>query len=323
MGHVMRLPSAVSPLLSHAVSQFVADCQLRGLSPRTLYFYRCTLGPFDRYAMSLGCEETASVTEATVPAYLSEKRLTVGASALNGIRDAIRRFFDWAIGEGYADINPAARIGKVRVPRKIVPTFTEAEVQALLDQPDTKTFIGLRDHLFMLLLLDTGIRLSEATGLDLDDIDLDARTIKVMGKGMKERVVGFSTALAYHLQRYLAHRGTVLETVGRKNRPYVFPNAFGARACGRTFQDRIKHHGARAGITRVRVSPHTFRHTFAVMFVRNGGSPFHLQRILGHADLAMSRRYCELADVDFITQHQELSPLTTLDLGQRGQRRLR
>jgi integrase/recombinase XerD len=86
---------------------------------------------------------------------------------------------------------------------------------------------------------------------------------------------------------------------------------------------RLKSYGEEAGITRARVSPHTFRHTFALWFVRNGGSPFHLQKILGHASLDMSRRYCELADVDFLTSQRRLSPLAMTDLGRSGRRRLR
>jgi integrase/recombinase XerD len=84
-------------------------------------------------------------------------------------------------------------------------------------------------------------------------------------------------------------------------------------------QRKLKRYAARAGITRVRVSPHTFRHTFAVWFVRNGGSPFHLQNILGHSSLDISRRYCEVADVDFVDQQHRLSPLVTMGVVSRRQ----
>ncbi len=323
MGSARRLPRVVVTPIDHAVEQFIADCQLRGLSATTLTHYRVTLGPFVRHAAAAGCTDLRSVTDSTLRDFMAEKRMRAGAKALNNIRDAVRRFYDWAILQGLADANPAARIAKVREPRKIILAFSEAEVQALLAQPDTRTFIGLRDHVFMLLLLDTGVRLAEATGLRLVDVDLDEGTLRVFGKAAKERLVGFSPLLAYHIRNYIARRALVLAEAGRPNCPWLFPNAYGEKPIGRTFQSQIKLYGARAGITRVRCSPHTFRHSFALWYVRNGGSPFHLQRILGHSDLAMSRRYCELADVDFLAQHRRLSPLTTLDFGSRGQPRLR
>jgi site-specific recombinase XerD len=322
MGAVLRLPTSVSPLLEDAIGQFVADQQLRGLSPHTVTFYRVTLGPFARYAVGVGCEATDSVTAATLRAFLAEKSAHVGARRLNHYRDAVRVFYDWAIAEGYAGANPAARLGKVREARRIIPTFTEAEVETLLRQPNTGTFIGLRDQVFMLLLLDTGIRLAEAAELQLGDLDFETLTLKVMGKGSKERLVGFSPFLAHHLNSYLTRRASALKSVGLPECPWLFLNQFGARCTRRAFQSQVKVYGARVGLTRVRVSPHTFRHTFAVFFVRHGGSPFHLQRILGHTDLAMSRRYCELADVDFLTKQRELSPLATLNLGTKGQPRL-
>jgi len=173
-------------------------------------------------------------------------------------------------------------------------------------------FIGLRDHVFMLLLLDTGVRLSEALGLQVTHLDFVGQTFRVIGKGNKERVVGFSSILREHLQPYLKRRENALAGIGASDSPWLFPDHRGGRGRPKGFQMRLKQYAEAAGVSRVRVSPHTFRHTFALYFVRAGGSPFHLQRILGHTSLDMSRRYCELADEDFIQRQQQLSPLVTL-----------
>jgi integrase/recombinase XerD len=144
-----------------------------------------------------------------------------------------------------------------------------------------------------------------------------------MGKGGKERVVGFSANLERHLRRYLLRRAMALAGIDRDDTPWVFPNQEGGRGGAKGFQQRLKRYGKAAGIIRVRVSPHTFRHTFALWFVRNGGSPFHLQKILGHSSLDISRRYCELADVDFISSQQALSPLAMGNYGGKRPRRMR
>jgi integrase/recombinase XerD len=322
MGAVLRLPTVVSPSLEEAVAEFLADQQLRGLSPRTLTWFRVTLGPVLRYLTSVGCAATEAVTAPMVRQFLVSKQPEVGPRRLNHYRDAVRLFYDWAIAQGYAATNPAANIAKVREPRKIIPTFTEEEVEVLLCQPDTATFLGLRDQVFMLFLLDTGVRISEALGLRLPDLDLGTLTAKVLGKGNKERPVAFSPYLAQRLNTYLAQRASALGAVGLPDPLWVFVNQHGLRCDQRAMHYQLKAYGKQAGITRVRVSAHTFRHTFAVWFVRHGGSPFHLQKCLGHSDLAMSRRYCELADVDFLTKQRELSPLGSLNLGAPGRSRL-
>ena len=222
--------------------------------------------------------------------------------------------YEWLRRRGETDRNPAEGIAKMREPRRIVASFTEGQLAVLLGQPDTRTFPGLRDRLFMLTLLDTGIRLSEALGQGGNDVDLNGCILRVIGKGNKERMVGFPRQLARELCSYLIRRETVLQQVGRPQCPWVFPNQEGGKGGPKGFQQRLKRYGKSAGLAGVRVSPHSFRHTFALFFVRNGGSPFHLQKILGHTSLDVSRRYCELADTDAVTTHQELSPLGSLDL---------
>jgi site-specific recombinase XerD len=323
MSAVLRLPSAAVPSLEDAFEQFLAECRLRGLAPGTARQYVVTVGPFLRYVRSVGCEHADEVAEMHVRTFLADRQTKVAAKRVNAYRAALRTFFDWACEEGYASANPAARIRKLRETRKIVPTFSEADLRALLAQPDTNTLAGLRDLTLMLLLLDTGVRLSEATGLQLDDLDLPGLTLKVMGKGSKERLVGFSPTFGARLQTYLARRSTALKSVGLGGCQWLFVNYVGGRVANRTLEERFRRYGERAGLAHVRVSPHVFRHTHAVHFVRHGGSPFHLQKALGHSDLSMTRRYCELADTDFLAAQRELSLVARLNLDPARNPRLR
>ncbi|MEN6642750.1 MAG: tyrosine-type recombinase/integrase [Armatimonadia bacterium] len=308
MSHLLRCEITPSASLSPALDDFLADAQLRGLSPKTVEWYRYALGPFLQWLNERDCHSADDLKEATIRQFLAS-RDGVGARRLNHYREAIDRFCQWLVRTGDLTANPTAGIGKIREPRKLVPTFTEEELQALLSKPDRRTLLGQRDHLFMLLLLDTGVRLSEALSLTLDDLDLTRGTLRVMGKGNRERVAGFSPVLERHLRKYLQSRRQVLGQNGYGNCQWLFPSNVAGKCTAKALQMRLKLYAQQAQIRRVRVSPHTFRHTFALYFVRNGGSPFHLQKILGHTSLDMSRRYCELADVDFLTKQRELSPL--------------
>ncbi len=162
----------LSQPLHAAVEEFLADCRLRQLSPTTLQWYRYTLEPFTRFALAHGEHEVASVSTQTVRAFLAERAERVQANRLNDYREAVDRFCQWLVNQGYANENPVEGIRKAREAKRLIPAFNQEEVEALLGQPNTSSFIGLRDHVFMLLLLDTGIRLSEALGLRVCDLVL-------------------------------------------------------------------------------------------------------------------------------------------------------
>ena len=277
-----------------AVGDFPEDCRFRNLSPRTIEWYRYSLGPFVRFLADRGSTAVDAVTEAVLRAFLVERASQVGPRRVNHYRGTLLRLFAWLEDQARIDHNPAQEVPKLREPQKLVPTFTADELDRLLAQPDPRGFLGLRDRVLMLLLLDTGMRLSEALGLRLDDLDFETATMRVLGKGRKDRIVGLSADLSQQLRRYLQRRQAALADIGRPTCPWLLPNHNGGKAGPKTFQTPLRRYASLAGITRVRVSPHTFRHTFAVWFVRHGGSPFHLQKILGHSSLDMSRRYCEL-----------------------------
>lgn len=147
-------------------------------------------------------------------------------------------------------------------------TFTEEHIARLLDECDTKTFVGLRNTAIVLTLLETGLRSSELASVGLDDIDWQMRFIKVMGKGNKERLVPFGESLSNVLMRYLRSKG-MIEGTDR-----VFVSQFG-EPMDRYGVGRVIHSlGLKARITGVRVSPHTFRHTFAENWIVCGGDPY-------------------------------------------------
>jgi integrase/recombinase XerD len=193
-----------------------------------------------------------------------------------------------------------------RVPRTIVPTFSDEQLQGLLAAPDRRTWTGIRDRAILLVLLDTLIRVSELVGLNAEDVDLDEGVIQVTGKGGKERVVPFGMATAHALRRYRS----IVEDL-RPGDPF-FITRYGCRTSRWAVHMMMAHSGRAAGIEGVRCSPHTLRHTGAKRFILAGGDVFTLQKLLGHTTLVMVRRYVELADVDVRAQHQRFSPADSL-----------
>jgi integrase/recombinase XerD len=195
-------------------------------------------------------------------------------------------------------------VEKPKRERHLIQPLNPKQVLALLDQADPKTFLGLRNKVMMLLMIDSGLRLSEVLTVKVSDVDLAGGTVLVMGKGRKERKVPFARTMREALDAYLKRRAKTaardgLLIVGRR----------GNRLTSRHVQIVMRRYGERAGIQGVRVSPHTLRHTCATQYIRNGGDPFSLQAILGHSTLEMVRNYVNLASRDVYDQHRKFSPL--------------
>ena len=225
---------------------------------------------------------------------------------------SIRAFFSWLVSEGVIAGNPFDRVKIPRPPKKIIPAFSQHQVQQLLATIDVSKTEGYRDYAVILTLLDTGLRISELCSLCLSDLWLEDGMLKVMGKGDKERLIPIGRQVQRVLWRYI-----------NRHRPEpAVPNCdslFLTRDGRPLTKDRVEkiigRYGNKAGLKGVRCSPHTLRHTAAITFLRNGGDVFSLQRMLGHSSLEMTRRYCDIADIDVKRAHMTASPVDNLGLG--------
>jgi integrase/recombinase XerC/integrase/recombinase XerD len=217
----------------------------------------------------------------------------------------LQGLFKWLVKEDVIQASPMERIDKPQEARRdqIVP-FTPDQVTALIlaarQSPHPE-----RDEAIIRFLLDTGVRSTELCTLYVGDVDMLNRRAEVMGKGRKRRVVYFGRNTAKALREYLKI------TTPEPDQCLFLSEGGSRRGVGiyrRGLQNLITRTGQRAGLQAVRCSPHTFRHTFAVEFIRNGGNTFTLQEILGHTDLKMTMRYVALAQADIEKQHQRFSP---------------
>ena len=161
------------------------------------------------------------------------------------------------------------------------------------------------------------MRVSELCHLKLDDVWLEDGMLKVLGKGNKERLIPIGKLVQRLLWRYISRFRP--ESAGI-NFNFLFLTRDGRPLTKDRIEKVMTYYGKKAGISGVRCSPHTFRHTAAVKFLRNGGDVFSLQRMLGHASLEMTRRYCELADTDVKQAHMTASPVDNLNLQVRHRR---
>lgn len=193
-----------------------------------------------------------------------------------------------------------------RVPKTVIETFSDEQLESLLNRPDPRRWKGIRDRALLLTLLDTMARVSELAGMNAVDVDIEGRSIRVMGKGRKERDLPLGRTTARALQKY---RNAVDGL--RPDDPF-FISYRGKRLDRSVISEMVGTYGRQAGVTGVRCSPHTLRHTGAKRFILAGGDVFTLQKLLGHTSLVMVRRYVELGSVDVAVQHDRFSPADSL-----------
>jgi integrase/recombinase XerD len=194
------------------------------------------------------------------------------------------------------------KIAHLKVPDLVLPTFTEQQIRLLLSwKPKGK--YQFRLHMLTLFLLDTGCRISEVLNLKVREIDFENLLVTLDGKGRKQRVVPFSFELRKALCRYCKEANRVADSLLIANRTQT---GLGRRVVLRD----VKLLCARLGFTPPCRTLHAFRHTFAVNYLRRGGSVFHLQKVLGHSSLDMTRRYANLGTADLQAVHERVSLLS-------------
>ena len=308
---------------------FRLHCIAEAKSPRTVMWYEHKLRIFRDYLhRQFQVDDPAEITADHIRTFLVHMRDEVHLGELNphrlpekkllsphtvqGYFRAVRAFFTWLMNEEYLDKDPCARIHRPKAPQNVVPTFDEEQIRRLLAIPERRRRNGFRDRTILLLLLDTGMRLSELTGLATGDLHLEDGYVRVTGKGSKERMVPLGSRVRKALWQYIARYRPEPEHPGIDA---VFLNHDGTPMKPEGVYRMIVNRGKQAHIEGVRCSPHTFRHTFAVSFLRNGGDVFTLQRILGHTSLVVTRMYCNLNDNDIQAQHRQCGPVDRLGLG--------
>jgi len=284
-----RLRAAVRGYLDHLAVE-------RGLAANTLLSYRRDLRRYLRFLGGRGVDDVAAVREDDISAFLislrqgDEDHPPLGASSAARTVVAVRGFHRFALREGLTAEDPARAVRPPAPPRRLPKAITVDEVERLLRATGAgETALSLRDRALLEMLYGTGARISEAVGLDVDDVDLDSGAVRLLGKGGKERMVPVGSYARDAVSAYLVRGRPVLVNAGRGT-PALFLNARGGRLSRQSAWAVLRAAATRAGII-ADVSPHTLRHSFATHLLDGGADVRVVQELLGHASVTTTQVY--------------------------------
>lgn len=279
-------------VVARAVTDFLRHLRERNSSPHTIKAYSADLANFAAYA---GLRDWKQIDHIAIRGFLSQL-YEKGLSKTSVARSlaAVRSLYKWLAREGLVEQNPAKLVATPKLPKKLPRVPTIEEMNSVLDgqMPETAAFPE-RDRLMLELLYGCGIRNSELTGINLDDIRLSAEAILIRGKGKKERYVPFGDSAKIALQAYLpARQATLAES--HKNTQALLINRRGGRLTTRSVGRIIKRIAVAKGLS-PDVHPHTLRHAFGTHMLEEGADLRAIQELLGHERLATTQRYTQLS----------------------------
>ena len=281
---------------SHQVDRFLDHLAAeRGLSPNTLAAYRRDLRRYAAFLGERGVRDAGTATEEDVAAFvahLSSSRYGDGksyrTSSVARATAAVRSLHRFLVMEGEATDDAAAGVVRPRVPRTLPHPLSVDEVRRILDSPVGGTPLALRDTAILEMLYGAGLRVSELVSLDVDDVELEEGSVRVIGKGSKERLVPLGRYARSAVRTYLRKGRPSLAS--QRSRAALFLNHRGGRLTRGGCDLILRGHVKRAGI-RKRVSAHTFRHSFATHLLEGGADVRVVQELLGHASVATTQIY--------------------------------
>jgi integrase/recombinase XerC len=288
-----------------AVIDFLHHLRERNASPHTIKAYSRDLSLFAAYAGSRGWKQLDHIAVRGFLSQLYENGLSKPSVAR--ALAAVRSLYRWLAREGVVEQNPAKLVSTPKLPQKLPRVPTIEEMNSVIDgeMPEVATFPA-RDRLILELLYGCGIRNSELTGINLEDIRLSAEAILIRGKGKKERYVPFGDSVKRALAAYLPERHQVLEQ-NRKHSVALLNNRRGGRLTTRSV-GRIIKKIAVAKVLSPDVHPHTLRHAFGTHMLEEGADLRAIQELLGHERLATTQRYTQLSMKHVLQVYDQTHP---------------
>ncbi|MDX9715948.1 site-specific tyrosine recombinase XerD [Thauera sp. AutoDN2] len=291
-----RKPAVEAGLQAHhrsALDRFTDDLWLEhGLARNTLAGYRSDLAHFAAWLEQRDGRLPAA-SAADLSAYLADFSRNARPASQRRLLAAWRRYYRMLLANREIAEDPTLLLDSPMPAERFPKTLSEAQVEALLDTPDTDSPQGLRDRCMLEVLYAAGLRVSELVGLKVFAMGLAEGVLRIMGKGSKERLVPIGEIAADWLRRYLLEARPAL--LGGRNCDEVFVTRFGTGMTRQMFWRIIKQHAAHAGISSDRISPHTLRHAFATHLLNHGADLRVVQLLLGHADISTTQVYTHVA----------------------------
>jgi integrase/recombinase XerD len=275
----------------------------KGLAANSVSSYERDLR---RYFSSMQSKAADEISHDDIVSFLADLSAT-GMSPRSSARSmaAIRGFHKYLLIDGLAKKDPTVNIDTPRGWKRLPKSLSSADVESLLDQPDTSTVLGLRDKAMLELLYATGLRVSELVGLRTRDINLERGFLVVMGKGSKERAVPMGETAIAALREYVSRARALL--LKGKDSELLFISSQRRGLTRQMFWERIKQCALKAGISKA-ISPHTLRHSFATHLLDNGADLRAVQTMLGHSDISTTQIYTHVSRERLKQIHEKYHP---------------
>lgn len=278
------------------IEHFAVRLRAQGRSEHTVSAY---LRDLRFFALALPRISLDEITPPVIDKALTDPKITISAdgrpksqATMHRLKATIRSFFGWAHDSGLIESNPARSVVTKRLTRTPPAYLTEAEKRRLLKElHDRANPLAKRDRVIFELFLGTGIRLRELVNLDVDDVDLDGKHIRIVGKGNVPQIKFLKSSLRTLLRGYLTERRRQVTGECRA----LFISSRGTRLCARQIAERLSYWLGKSGIAK-RISPHGLRHTFATHLYVGTSDLLLVKRALGHRDTSTTEIYTHLAD---------------------------
>jgi integrase/recombinase XerD len=278
----------------------------KGLSKNTIEAYQHGLNRFLDHLKRKGIKEIGSVGKFDIRAFLLALK-GEGLSTKTVVRDlvAIRTFFRFLIQEEILEANPVEEIASPKMAKTLPEILTVKEVEQLLEQPDLRTPLGVRDRAMLEVLYATGMRVSELVQLPTNQVNLESGYVVIYGKGSKERMVPLGSEAMKWVTLYLQ---TARQRLAKgKESNFLFINRSGRGMSRQRFWKNIKTYGLKAGL-RKKITPHLLRHSFASHLLERGADLRSVQMMLGHVDISTTQIYTHVTGERLKKIHQRYHP---------------
>jgi len=305
---------SISSSFNSQMINYKDHCIERNLTDNTVQSYIFYLSYLRKYLISQNHSLLVDeILEKDLKGFLSfmRKEKDNTQATLNSAIASIRPFFNYLENEQVIAVNPMEKIRKGKVDKNPIIPFSESDILKLLKQPDKSRHAGYRDYCIMLILASTGMRISECLNLRICDIDFSNERIVIsQTKNRRPRIVGLASKIKLELQRFIR-----ICLHGTSSTDYLFQNQDSGQVSSKTIQDNTKRYGQGAKIDpQKRVSPHTFRHTYAISYLKNGGSTASLREQLGHLTIETVEKYLYWSNEDKLEEFKKYNPVDNMNL---------
>jgi integrase/recombinase XerC len=304
------------------LKSFVAYLKLnRHLSPHTVRAYESDVTQYLAFVSSGTDRKISELTAmdldmASVRNHIIELNRAGKARASVGRKvSSLRTFVKYLRREDVIEHDPAAMAVAPKRDQTIPTYLSEPEIERLIETPDTGDPLGRRDRAILELFYASGLRLSELVAIDLEDLNLSARMVRVMGKGGKERILPFNQSTATAVKNWMKDRAVILsdKAEGKRQKAKgktadpLFINYRGSRLTGRSVDRLLRRYVAQCS-TRLGISPHALRHSFATHLLQRGADLRAIQELLGHSRLSTTQRYTHVNTAQLIDVYRKSHP---------------